>query len=390
MPKKRIVILGSTGSVGTQALDVADRHADRLEVVGLAAGCNVDALAAQVERWRPEVVSLSSEEDADSLRRRSGSNSTRILWGGEGLRQVALHPDVELVLNAVVGAAGLPATYEAVTAGRTVALANKESLVMAGELIMGAARRSGAAVLPVDSEPNALHQCLRGARMTEVRRLILTASGGPFRGWPAERLARVTPEEALRHPTWQMGRRITIDSATLMNKGFEIIESSWLFDVPPDRIDVVIHPQSIVHSLVEFVDGSLIAQAGPTDMRLPIQDTLAYPGRWTPGVRQLDLAASSPWTFEAADSDTWPALGLARRALEELGTAPATLNAADEVAVQAFLEGRLRFDAILNVVADVLDEVDSEAASSIDDVVAADSAARAAAHARVDVLGADH
>ncbi|MFQ5743769.1 MAG: 1-deoxy-D-xylulose-5-phosphate reductoisomerase [Acidobacteriota bacterium] len=383
MRQKRIAILGSTGSVGTQALQVVERHEDRLQVVGLAAGGNVDALAHQVQRWRPQVVSLASEADARALRRRSGSNSTRVVWGEQGLRQVTLHPDIDLVLNAVVGAAGLPATYDAVVAGKTVGLANKESMVMAGELIMEACRHSGAIVLPVDSEPNALHQCLRGTRSADVRRLILTASGGPFLGWPAERLSTVTPEEALRHPTWQMGRRISIDSATMMNKGFEIIESHWLFRVPAEAIDVVIHPQSVVHSLVEFVDGSLIAQAGPTDMRLPIQDAFSYPDRWQPVAELLELPRSSPWTFQPTDSKQYPALGLAREALAIGGTAPATINAADEVAVEAFLRGELRFDQITAVVAAVLANQPVQQAASIDEVCRADATARRAARAQV-------
>ncbi len=294
MNKKRIAILGSTGSVGTQALDVAAGHPDRLHVECLAAGRNVDLLAEQVQRWLPSVVSMGTEQDATELQRRLEPGATRVVWGEEGLREIASHPNVDTVLNAVVGAAGLTVTYEAVTAGKQVALANKESLVMAGELVMAAAHRHGADVLPVDSEPNALHQCLRGEHISNVRRLILTASGGPFRTWPRERLSEVTPEEALNHPTWLMGQRITIDSATLMNKGFEVIEAYWLFGVPLEAIEVVVHPQSAVHSLVEFSDGSLVAQVAPTDMRIPIQYTLSYPERWGSLVEHLAVPASSP------------------------------------------------------------------------------------------------
>ena len=366
MDKKRIAILGSTGSVGTQALEVAAGHPDRLHVECLAAGRNVELLAEQVQRWQPSIVSLGTKHDADELQLRLDPGTTRVVWGKEGLREIALHADVDTILNAVVGAAGLSVTYEAVTAGKQVALANKESLVMAGELIMSAARSHGADVLPVDSEPNALHQCLRGERISNVRRLILTASGGPFRTWPLERLAAVTPQEALNHPTWQMGRRITIDSATLMNKGFEVIEAYWLFGVPLEAIEVVVHPQSAVHSLVEFSDGSLVAQVAPTDMRIPIQYSLSYPERWSSVVEHLDVPASSPWEFESAEGDRFIAIDLARQALQRGGTAPAVLNAADEVAVEAFLRRELPFDQITRVVAEVLAEVPITAAEPND------------------------
>jgi len=383
MNKKRIAILGSTGSVGTQALDVAAGHPDRLHVECLAAGRNVDLLAEQVQRWQPSVVSMGTEQDATELQRRLEPGATRVVWGEEGLREIASHPNVDTVLNAVVGAAGLTVTYEAVTAGKQVALANKESLVMAGELVMAAAHRHGADVLPVDSEPNALHQCLRGEHISNVRRLILTASGGPFRTWPRERLSEVTPEEALNHPTWLMGQRITIDSATLMNKGFEVIEAYWLFGVPLEAIEVVIHPQSAVHSLVEFSDGSLVAQVAPTDMRIPIQYTLSYPERWGSLVEHLAVPASSPWEFEPSEGDRFIAIDLARQALRAGGTAPAVLNAADEVAVAAFLQRELRFDQITAVVADVLEEVPVTSADSIESILEADAAARRAARARV-------
>jgi 1-deoxy-D-xylulose-5-phosphate reductoisomerase len=383
MNKKRIAILGSTGSVGTQALDVAAGHPDRLHVECLAAGRNVDLLVEQVQRWQPSVVSMGTEQDAAELQRRLEPGATRVVWGADGLREIASHPSVDTVLNAVVGAAGLAVTYEAVTAGKQVALANKESLVMAGELIMAAARRHEADVLPVDSEPNALHQCLRGERISNVRRLILTASGGPFRTWPRERLSEVTPKEALNHPTWLMGQRITIDSATLMNKGFEIIEAYWLFGVPLEAIEVVVHPQSAVHSLVEFSDGSLVAQVGPTDMRIPIQYALSYPERWSSVVEHLDVPTSSPWEFEPSEGERFVALDLARQALRAGGTAPAVLNAADEVAVAAFLQQELRFDQITAVVADVLEEVAVSTADSIESILEADATARRAARARV-------
>ena len=376
MARKRVAILGSTGSVGVQALDVVARHPERLAVASLAAGTNHALLAEQVERWAPAVVSMAEESAAQQLRDNLGTESPEVVCGDDGLIRATTGVDADVVLNAVVGAAGLSATHAAVRAGTDVALANKESLVMAGELIMSEARSTGAAVLPVDSEPNALHQCLRGAEVNEVRRLVLTASGGPFRGWDDAELAAVTPARALEHPTWKMGPRITIDSATLMNKGFEVIETHWLFDLPAEKIDVVVHPQSIVHSLIELVDGSMIAHAGPTDMRLPIQDALSYPARWTAAVEPLDLVASAPWTFEEADPDRYPALGLARRALDAGGTAPAILNAADEVAVAAFLAGHVGFDRIVPLVADVLGASRITDASGIEAILEADAGAR--------------
>jgi len=381
MPVKRVAILGSTGSVGTQALQVVERHADRLAVAALAAGNNDELLAAQVRRFAPALVAIATPEAAARLRERLGDPLPEIVHGPDGLLQAATGAGADVVVNAVVGAAGLTATHEAVRRGISVALANKESLVMAGELIMETARGSGAAILPVDSEPNALHQCLRGVAAGDLRRLVLTASGGPFRGWSAQQLDGVTPASALRHPTWQMGPRISIDSATLMNKGFELIETCWLFGVPIDKIDVVIHPQSIIHSLIELVDGSLIAHAGPTDMRLPIQDALSYPERWEPAVEPLDLIASGPWSFEPADPDRYPSLRLARQAMQAGGTAPAILNAADEVAVAAFLAGALPFRRIIPVVAEALEGAGIGSADTLDDVFEADRAGRRAARA---------
>jgi 1-deoxy-D-xylulose-5-phosphate reductoisomerase len=381
MPVKRVAILGSTGSVGTQALQVVERHSDRLAVTALAAGDNDELLAAQVRRFAPAVVAIATPEAAARLRERLGEPLPEIVHGRDGLLQAATGAGADVVVNAVVGAAGLTATHEAVRRGISVALANKESLVMAGELIMATARASGAAILPVDSEPNALHQCLRGVAAGDLRRLVLTASGGPFRGWSAQQLDAVTPASALRHPTWQMGPRISVDSATLMNKGFEVIETCWLFGVPIDKIDVVIHPQSIIHSLIELVDGSLIAHAGPTDMRLPIQDALSYPERWEPAVEPLDLIASGPWSFEPADPDRYPALRLAREAMQAGGTAPAFLNAADEVAVAAFLDGALPFRRIVAVVAEALESAESGPADALDAVFEADRAGRRAARA---------
>lgn len=373
---KRVAILGSTGSVGTQALEVVKQHPDRIEVVALAAGGNSELLSQQVRDHRPVLVSMATDAAAARLRSLLGREAPRIVCGHDGLREATSGVSADLVLNAVVGAAGLAATHEAVANGIDVALANKESLVMAGELIMEAARARQVDILPVDSEPNALHQCLRGADIADVRRLVLTASGGPFRGWNAEQLAGVTPARALDHPTWKMGPRITIDSATLMNKGFEVIETHWLFGLPAEKIDVVVHPQSIVHSLIELVDGSMIAHAGPADMRLPIQDALSYPERWDRAVEPLNLPESGPWTFEPANPERYPALSLARRALEAGGSAPATLNAADEVAVAAFLGGALPFDRIVPLVSEVLDACEVTATDDLDAVFAADRAAR--------------
>ncbi|MCC7186288.1 MAG: 1-deoxy-D-xylulose-5-phosphate reductoisomerase, partial [Acidobacteria bacterium] len=313
----RIAILGSTGSIGQSALSVVDTHPDRVQVVALAAGNNVERLAEQVARYRPSLVSVATADGLVALRHRlpAGDLPRDLMCGAEGLLAAATHPDVDLVLCASSGAAGLEAALAAIDHRKTVALANKEVLVMAGALMVEAASRHGVALLPVDSEHNAIHQCLHGRRASEVRRLVLTASGGPFRQWDQARLSSVTPADALRHPTWQMGRKITIDSATLMNKGLEVIEARWLFDVPAERIDVVVHPQSIVHSMVELTDGSVIAQLGVTDMRLPIQYAFAYPERWTAPVPHLDVVRMGTLEFGPPDTDRFPCLRLAYEAL---------------------------------------------------------------------------
>ena len=352
---KRIAILGSTGSIGRSALAVVDAHPDRLAVAGLAAGTRAALLAEQASRYRPAVVSVASPGALADLERQGLPESTVAGCGPAGLTAVATHPAVEIVLCASSGTAALEAALAAIDAGKTIALANKEVLVMAGGLMMDAARRRGVSILPVDSEHNAIHQCLDRRPSAEVARLLLTASGGPFRDWPAERLREVTPEQALRHPTWSMGPKITVDSATLMNKGLEVIEARWLFDVPPDRIDVVIHPQSIVHSLVELRDGSVLAQLGATDMRLPIQYAFSYPERWGAPLPGLDLASCGALTFEEPDHGRFPCLGLAYRALGGGPGLPVVLNAANEVAVAAFLEGRLPFRGIAAVIEEVLD-----------------------------------
>jgi len=345
---KRIAILGSTGSIGQSALAVVDAHADRLTVVGLAAGGNADLLAEQIARYAPRTVSMATGEALDRLRQ-SGPPGVAIGGSGrDGL--VATAPDVDIVLCASSGTEALEAVVAAIEQGKTIALANKEVLVMAGGLVMDAARRHGVAILPVDSEHNAIHQCLHGRDMREIRRLILTASGGPFRGRTSSQLQSVTAEEALQHPTWRMGRKITVDSATLMNKGLEVIEAHWLFGVRADQIDVLVHPQSVVHSMVELVDGSVIAQLGVTDMRLPIQYAFSYPERWSAPLPSLDLVRAGRLEFDLPDTRAFPCLRLAYRALEAERSLPVVLNAANEIAVARFLDGRIGFPAIAQVI----------------------------------------
>jgi 1-deoxy-D-xylulose-5-phosphate reductoisomerase len=382
MAVRRIAILGSTGSIGTSALSVVDTHADRLQVVALAAGNNVPLLAEQVRKYAPRAVALVSEAGLQALR---GLVSVPALaaCGAEGLVAVATHPDADIVLCASSGTAALEAVLAAIECGKTIALANKEVLVMAGGLVMEAAARRGVAVLPVDSEHNAIHQCLHGRSASDVRRLILTASGGPFRGRSGQSLAHVTAADALKHPTWQMGQKITIDSATLMNKGLEVIEAHWLFGVPAAQIEVVVHPQSVVHSMVEFTDGSVIAQMGMTDMRLPIQYAFSYPDRWNAPVPFLDLARMGTLTFEEPAWDDFPCLGLAYRALEADRSLPIVLNAANEVAVASFLEGKLRFTAIPGLIARSMDEHRAGPAGTLADVRRIDAWARAHAEAGV-------
>ena len=374
---KRLAILGSTGSIGRSALSVVDTHPDKLQVVALAAGDNAALLAEQARRYRPEIVALATGTGVDRLRAAwSGSDATTVACGSEGLIAVATHPGVDIVLCASAGTAGLEAVLAAIEAGKTIALANKEVLVMAGALVTAAARRKGVAILPVDSEHNAIHQCLHGRDPREVKRLILTASGGPFREYSREALERVGPEAALQHPTWRMGRKITIDSATLMNKGLEVIEAHWLFDVHADQIDVVVHPQSIVHSMVELTDGSVIAQMGVTDMRLPIQYACSYPDRWSAPLPSLDLTRAGRLDFLPPAHDRFPCLGLAYRALRAGGTLPVVLNAANEIAVETFLEGKLGFMAVPRVIEKTLDAHDSEPVTTLQAVRRADAWAR--------------
>ena len=353
----RIAILGSTGSIGESALSVVDAHRDKVTVVALAAGQNTTRLADQVTKYRPALVSVATDAGHAELTSHlsSGERPAAIEVGANGLLAAATHPDVDLVLCASSGAAGLEAVFAAIEHGKTVALANKEVLVMAGGLMTAAARRRGVSLLPVDSEHNAIHQCLHGRRRDEIRRIILTASGGPFRELPFEALTEVKPEDALRHPTWRMGRKITIDSATLMNKGLEVIEAHWLFDLPGSQIDVVIHPQSVVHSMVELTDGSIIAQLGGADMKLPIQYACSYPDRWDAPVARLDLTETGRLDFQKPDLGRFPCLGLAYRALESGPSHAVVLNAANEVAVASYLDEKISFVSIPRVIEQTMD-----------------------------------
>jgi len=345
---KNLAILGSTGSIGRSALDVVRAHPDKLRVVGLAAGANADKLLEQAAEFHPKVIAMATEDGLQSVA--AGYQAENAFAGSHGLVAVATHPEVDLVLCASSGTAGLEAVLAAIDAGKSIALANKEVLVMAGALVTAAARRRGVSILPVDSEHNAIHQCLHGRRREEIRRIILTASGGPFREMPASALGSVTPAAALQHPTWRMGRKITIDSATLMNKGLEVIEARWLFDLPASRIDVVVHPQSVVHSMVEFIDGSIIAQLGGADMKLPIQYACSYPDRWEAPVARLNLLATMPLEFHKPDVERFPCLGLAYRALEAGPSHAVVLNAANEVAVASYLEEKISFQSIPRVI----------------------------------------
>ena len=378
---KRISILGSTGSIGRQTLSVVESLPGSFEVVALAAGSNVAVIRDQIARHHPKLVSVGSPEAAaklrDSLRSSAGKNPLpEILSGAEGIERVATHPDAQMVVSAAVGVVGLSATYKAIEQGKDIALANKEVLVAAGEVVMAAVARRGVALLPVDSEHNAIHQCLRAGVSREVRRLVLTASGGPFRKTPISKMAKVTPKQALAHPNWKMGQRITIDSATLMNKGFEVIEAKWLFGMDLDRIRVVIHPQSTIHSMVEYIDGSILAQLGPTDMRMPIQYALTYPDRVASNDCALNWSALKRLDFEEVPPRKFRCFELAREAARQGGPLPCALNAADEVAVAAFLERRLSFPGIARVIEQVLEKMPRATMGSIDDVLAADAEAR--------------
>jgi len=383
---KRLAILGSTGSIGTSTLSIVETFPDRYSVVSLAAGANIDSVFAQCLRWRPRVVSVATDVLAADLSQRlksEGSTSIEVVWGSAGATYAATLPEVDFVVSAIVGVAGLEATYAAVCAGKTIGVANKECLVAAGEIIIAAASKYGAALIPIDSEHNAVHQCMRGGLHSEVKQIWLTASGGPFRSTPLVDFERITPAQALKHPTWVMGQRITIDSATMMNKGFEVIEACRLFDLPPSKVRVTVHPQSTIHSLVEFVDGSILAQLSVTDMRLPILYALAYPER-VPSDMSFDIETLTYLNFSPPDFQRFPCLRLAYEAAEAGGAACIALNAADEIAVAAFLAGEIPFLGIPRTIEKVLAETPAARPASIDEVLTADKQAREQARAAIE------
>jgi 1-deoxy-D-xylulose-5-phosphate reductoisomerase len=383
---KRIAILGSTGSIGRSTLSVAESYAERFQIVALAAGANLEAAFEQALRWQPVLISMASEADADLLRTRlqqAGFSEIEVVHGPAGAVKVATCSEADFVVSAIVGVAGLEATYEAVKAGKTVGVANKECLVAAGELITEEARRQGKPLLPIDSEHNAVHQCLRGGRMEEVERIWLTASGGPFLNTLRSDFSSITVEQALNHPTWKMGKRITIDSATLMNKGFEVIEACRLFHIPPSKVEVLVHPQSTIHSMVEFIDGSILAQVSVTDMRLPILYALTYPERIQSDMR-FPVGNLRHLDFCPPDMNKFPCLRLAYEAAEAGGAKTVALNAADEVAVAAFLAGKISFDLIPRVIENTVSASNSSKLSSIAEVLEADADARR--YAQEDVL----
>jgi 1-deoxy-D-xylulose-5-phosphate reductoisomerase len=382
---KHICILGSTGSIGTSTLSIVERYPERFAVASLAAGSNVDLAFAQCQRWRPLLISLATEALAADLTSRlkaAGITGIEVVYGSAGTVRAATLAQVDFVVSAIVGLAGLEATYAAVAAGKPVGLANKEAMVAAGEILTRLARRDHVPLLPIDSEHNAIHQCMRGGSAAEVRRIWLTASGGPFRQLPADQFQHITIEQALRHPTWVMGRRVTIDSATLLNKGLEIIEACRLFDLSPAEVRVTVHPQSAVHSLVEFVDGSILAQLSVTDMRLPILYALSYPER-VPSELTFDMAALGQLSFEPPDMERFPCLRLAYEAAEAGGAACIALNAADEIAVGAFLEGTIPFTSIPRTIEAVLEVTPPRHPETIQEVLQLDEEARRVAHSVV-------
>lgn len=386
---KNLTVLGSTGSIGLSTLDVLRRLGGRYRAYALAAGTNAGEMAQQVLEFRPEVAVMATEASREALAEKlvvagfPKAEWPELLYGPQALIQAATAEPVDFVMSAIVGVAGLPATYEAVRRGIPIGLANKEVLVAGGELVTAAAKVSGAEILPVDSEHNGAHQCLRSGRRSEVTRLILTASGGPFRQLPKSEFDRITPAQALKHPTWKMGQRITIDSATMMNKGFEVIEACWLFGFSPGDVQVVVHPQSTVHAMVEFNDGSVIAQLSATDMRMPIQYALTYPERANAPVPRLDWTQARAWEFEPPDFDRFSLLRLAYEAQRKGGTATCTLNAADEVAVEAFLRQEISFPAIAEVVEETLARMTRSSAKSIDQILDIDARSRDEARRQV-------
>jgi 1-deoxy-D-xylulose-5-phosphate reductoisomerase len=385
MLNRTLTILGSTGSIGTNTLDVVRQNAGRFRVFALVAGRNIDLLAQQIKEFKPSVAVVEAAADVDRLRALlPGPGMPEILSGPEARVQVSIASEVDTVMSSIVGVAGLDATFQAICKGKRVGLANKEVLVSGGQLVMDAVRRHGTELIPVDSEHNGAHQCLRAGLRKEARKLILTASGGPFRATPREALEHVTPADALKHPTWKMGDRITIDSATLMNKGFEVIEARWLFDFPPEAIEVVVHPQSSVHAMVEYEDGSVIAQISATDMRMPIQYALTWPDRAPAPVPRIDWAQSRHWEFHAPDFEKFPLLRLAYESLQRGGTSSCILNAADEVAVAAFLAGKIRFTAIARVVEETLNRMPYREPVSISEILDVDGDARRKAQEVID------
>lgn len=380
-----ITVLGSTGSIGVSTLDVVRQHGEEYRIHALVAGRNLDVLCSQILEFRPKVVVVADSGTLEALKGRLQElGLPRKSWpelaeGAAGRVKAATASEVTFVMSAIVGVAGLEATYEAIRARKRIGLANKEVLVASGALVMRAAAEAGTELLPVDSEHNGAHQCFRAGRRSEVTRLLLTASGGPFRETPAAALWDVTPEQALNHPTWKMGRRITIDSATMMNKGFEVIEACWLFDLPPSQVDVVVHPQSSVHAMVEYNDGSVIAQISATDMRMPIQYALTYPAREGAPVPRMDMTQARTWQFLPPDLEKFKLLKLAYEAQEEGGSATCTLNAADEIAVEAFLNRSIPFPAIAETVEETLSRLGSRKAATIEEVIAIDGESRAVA-----------
>ena len=381
---KQLTILGSTGSIGVSTLDVVGRHPDRYQIHALVAGNNVELLTEQILRFRPRIAVTATEQSRQNLIDRLDGRLAREQWpelayGRRARIDVSTDAEVDFVLSAIVGVSGLEATYQAICQGKRVGLANKEVLVASGKLVIEAATKSGTELIPVDSEHNGAHQCLRAGRRSEVSKLILTASGGPFRQTPVQELATVTPAQALNHPTWKMGQRITIDSATLMNKGFEVIEACWLFGFSADEVDVVIHPQSSIHAMVEYIDGSVIAQISATDMRMPIQYALTYPDRGSAPVPRLDWSETRSWTFSPPDLEKFPALCLAYQAQRQGGSAGCTLNAADEIAVDAFLKQQISFPAISAVVEETLARVPAREPASIEEVLEIDEQSRSVA-----------
>ena len=376
---KRLTLIGSTGSIGQNTLRVVEHLSHRFQVFALAANSAVRQLAEQAAEFHPAVVAIGDAGRVDEFQQRCRElkvSIPEIVTGESGLRKITSAADVDIVVSAAVGAAGIQPTYTAVASGKTVALANKEAMVIAGELLRKTAASTGARIIPVDSEHSALDQCLRSGQRAEVRRLILTASGGPFRDTPHDRFSSITPEEALKHPTWKMGKRITVDSATLMNKGLEVIEARWLFDIPAEKIDIMVHPQSVMHSMVEFVDGSVVGQLGTADMRQPIQYALTYPERLSSPVPPLDWNLVSRLDFMQPDRRKFPCISLAYRAIEAGGTAPAVLNAADEIAVEAFLNRKISFSDIPKLIAGTLEAHKPNKADRLETIIEADTWAR--------------